>query len=480
MHAIRLAVALVLLAAPWARAQRVRVAVAMAGGGQTIVLPQAPMAGLSAPALIMPAASLAPTLAAPALAVPALAVPALAAPSPLAAPAPFAVIAAPVAVRAEPVTARSQSAAPLKLSAGRDAIAEFSKIDLKSAPAAEVRDGADALMARALGSGFSETPALTVGALSAPEIALRPFEARPAREPASGPTVHLLSKPLHATVELGPVARFVYYALEAAFAIVKAALTWHATGSPAAAVAMLVFDAVKAPGSLTAESLADLNLRYWWRKLSTLKRLADTPGVTRIRVLTTGQARFSGMLARSKENTGLVFMDSTGPLPGKVAEFGAPIPVSDLAGRSVRLVMKYDGVEDAAVWTPALEELLSGKPIPADIAAAWRARLEAENKGRSPLRRLFDFRKDKELVVEGYLSDGAGGESALGTIAFGRSVKRLVGLGRLDRIGAVFGRKPFPRAIPLSDTVVERDGERSVKGWARRLWRRLTGALIVR
>ncbi|MCM2305320.1 MAG: hypothetical protein NDJ72_11495, partial [Elusimicrobia bacterium] len=324
------------------------------------------------------------------------------------------------------------------------------------------------------------TPALTAGALSAPEIALRPFEARPAREPASGPRVHLLSKPLHATVELGPAARFVYYALEAAFALVKAAVTWHATGSPAAVAAMLAFDALKAPGSLTAESVADLNLRYWWRKLSTLKRLADTPGVTRIRVLTTGQARFSGMLARSKENTGLVFMDATGPLPGTIAEFGAPIPVSDLAGRGVRLVMKYDGAVDAAVWTPALDELLSGTPIPADVAAAWRARLEAENKGRLPLRRLFDFRKDKELLVEGFLSDGAGGESALGTIAFGRSVKRLVGLGRLDRLGALFGRAPSPRAIPLSDTVVERDGERTVKGFLRRLWRRLTGALIVR
>lgn len=471
MPVIRVAVLLLLLAAPWARAQRVRVAVPVTGVGPAIVVSPAPMAGLSAPALIMPAASLAPALAAPA---------------PLAAPTPFAAIAAPAAIPALPAAARPQAAAmprtaaPLKLSAGRDAIAEFSKIDLKSAPAAEMRDGADALMARALGAEIAGTPALTVGVLSAPEIALRPFEARPAREPASGPRVHLLSKPLHATVELGPAARFVYYALEAVFALVKAAVTWHATGSPAAVAAMLAFDAIKAPGSLTAESLADLGLRYWWRKLSTLKRLADTPGVTRIRVLTTGQARFSGMLARSKENTGLVFMDSTGPLPAAIAEFGAPIPVSDLAGRKVRLAMKYDGVEDAAVWTPALDELLSGAPIAADVAAAWRARLEAENKGRSPLRRLLDFRKDKELVVEGFLSDGAGGESALGTIAFGRSVKRLVGLGRLDRLGALFGRASAPRAIPLSDTVVERDGARTVKGFLRRLWRRLTGALIVR
>ena len=473
MPVFRVAVLFLLLAAPWARAQRVRVSVPAVGGGHALIAAPAPV--LSAPAVISPSVSLAPTLSAPA-ALTVLAAPAIIAPAALAVPA----IPSVPAVAAAPAKAAPRAAAPLKLSAVRAALAQFETIDLKSAPAAEMRDGADALMARALGADAAGTPALTVGALSAPEIALRPFEARPAREPASGPRVHLLSKPLHATVELGPVARFVYYALEAAFALVKAAVTWHATGSPAAVAAMLAFDALKAPGSLTAESVADLNLRYWRRKLSTLKRLADTPGVTRIRVLTTGQARFSGMLARSKENTGLVFMDSTGPLPETIAEFGAPIPVSDLAGRSVRLVMKYDGAEDAAVWTPALDELLSGAPIPSDVAAAWRSRLEAENKGRSPLRRLFDFRKDKELVVEGFLSDGAGGESALGTIAFGRSVKRLVGLGRLDRLGALFGRAPSPRAIPLSDTAVERDGERTVKGFLRRLWRRLTGALIVR
>lgn len=473
MPVIRVAVLLLVLAAPWARAQRVRVSAPAIGGGHALIAAPSPV--LSAPTIISPSVSPAPTLSAPA-ALTVLAAPALQVPAALAA---AAVPSVPLA-SATPAKAAPRAAAPLELSAGRDALAEFETIDLRSAPAAEVRDGADALMARALGGEAARTPALTIGRLSAPEIALSAFEARPAREPASGPRVHLLSKPLHATVELGPAARFVYYALEAAFAIVKAAVTWQATGSPAAAAAMLAFDALKAPGSLTAESLADLNLRYWRRKLTTLKRLADTPGVTRIRVLTTGQAKFSGMLARSKENTGLVFMDSTGPLPETIAEFGAPIPVSDLAGRSVRLAMKYDGVEDAAVWTPALDALLSGAPIPADVAAAWRARLEAENKGRSPLRRLFDFRKDKELVVEGYLSDGAGGESALGTIAFGRSVKRLVGLGRLDRLGALFGRASVPRAIPLSDTIVERGGERTVKGFLRRLWRRLTGALIVR
>ena len=449
MPDFRVAAALLVLAAPWARAQRVAAPVRSVAGPAVVA---APVPVLSAPAILSPAATLAPSLPAPAA----------------------------LAVFSPPAPVRPQAAAPLKLAAVSAAIARFDKIDLKSAPAAEIRGGADDLMARALGAEIEEAPALAAGALSAPEISLAPFEALPAREPVSGPGVHLLSKPLHATVELGPFARGFYYALEAAFALVKAAVTWHATGSPAAVAAMLAFDAVKAPGSLTAESLMDLNLRYWRRKLSTLKRLADAPGVARIRVLTTGQAEFSGMLARRKDNTGLVFVDSVGPLPAEIPGFGAPIAVSDLEGRTVRLSLVRDGASSGTAWTPTLAELLSGRPVPPEVAADWRASLEAGNKGRSALGRLFDFKKDKDLRVEAYLSDGRGGESPLGAVVFGGAVKSLVGLGRWDRVGALFGRRAPSRAIPISDTLVERDGRRVVKGWARRLWRRLTGALIVR
>ena len=441
MTVLRFLVGVWLLAAPWARAQRV--AAPVEGLGRTIIAAPAPM--LAVPPLLAPAAPLAPSLPVPAL--------------------PLIPVPAPV---------------PVKLAAVDAAVARFAAIDLKSAPAAEVRGGADALMARVLGMEAPEAPALSLGSLSAADIALPPSAAAPARAPETGPRVHLLSKPLHETVELGPVARLLHYVLETGFQLVKAAIAWHATGSPAAGLGMLAIDLIKMPPMITAQSLADLSLRYWWRKLSTLKRLADTPGVTRIRVLTTGEAEFTGILARRKENTGLVFMDSSGALPPSIPDFGVPIAVADLGGRQVRLVLIHEGIAGEVAWTPTLAELLSGTPIPADIAAAWRARLDADMKDKTPLQRVFNFQKEKELRVEAYLSDGAGGESALGTIAFGRSVKSLVGLGRMDRIGALFGRPPAARAIPLSDTTVERGGERAVKGTARRAWRRLTGALIVR
>lgn len=456
MASLNVLIGLWLLAAPAARAQRVVMPVEGLAGRASIGAPVPMIAPSVTPALSVtaPALSLAPSLSAPAA---------------------VSIAPVPVAAAAAPI----QAAAPLKLSAGTAALAEFSKLDLKSAPAADLKGGADALMERVLGGEAAEAGPATFAAPAAAAIPLAAFAPDPAREPAKGPGVHLLSKPLHATVELGKMARVVYYALEAVSSIVKAALTWHATGSPAAAAAMLAFDALKAPGWLASESLADLNLRYWWRKLSTLKRLADVPGVTRIRVLTTGQAEFSGMLARRKDNTGLVFVDADGALPAEVPGFGAPIAVSSLLdGGRATLTLIRDGKASATAWTPTLAELLSGKPIPADVAASWRADLDAGKTGK--LRRLFDFKKDKDLRVEASLSDGKGGASPLGTVVFGGSVKSLVGLGRWDRAGALFGRKPPARAIPISDTVVERGGERRVEGALRRAWRELTGALIVR
>lgn len=450
MAALGLIVGIWLVAAPSARAQRVMAPLKLS-----------PTAMIAAPAPMLPGIMTAPALMGPTLLAPA--------PS------------APAAFHFTPTIAAVPAApAPLKLSSVGAAVARFAEIDLKSAPAADVRSGADALMTRALGGEAAAEPAaLSVGPLPAPAAALAPYAPGSARAPAAPPRVHLLSKPLQATVELGLFARVFYYALEVGSAILKAALTWHATGSPAAAAAMLVFDLVKAPPSLAATTLAHLNLRYWWMKLTTLKRLADTPGVTRIRVLTTGQAEYSGMLARRKANTGLVFVDSKGALPAEIPGFGAPIAVAGLEGRQLRLTLVRNGASAGVAWTPTLTELLSGTPIPAGVAAVWRGALESGRR-KTALGRLFDFKKDKELRVEAYLADGKGGESPLGTIVSGGAVKSLVGLGRWDRAAALFGRRPPARSIPLSDTVVERGGERLVEGALRRAWRRLTGALIVR
>ncbi len=445
MRSVRSFLGALLLAASSASAQRVVLPVEGLGRAITVAPVFQP---LIAPSL------LAPNLLSPALQA------ALPAPS---------LIAAPTLV-----------AEPLKLTAISAAVADFQKIDLKHAPVTEARGAADELMARVMGAPATEAPALSAGTPSAPDIPLPP-SSRP--EPARTPNesrVHLLSRPLSETVELGPLARVLHYSLEPLFQIGKAMLAWHATGSVTAGLGVLAFEFAKMPAMITAQSLADLSVRYWARKLKTLKEIAKVPGVTRIRVLTTGDAEFSGILARRKENTGLIFVDANAPLPNEISKFGAPIPVKDVAERRVRLVLEHENISELLNWTPTLGQLLTGQALPAEIAAIWRERLDAGTKDKTPLQRVFDFSKEKHLRLEAHLSDGQGGETALGTVAFGRSVKRLVGIGRWDRVRALFGAKPVTRAIALSDTTVERGGVRSVDGWARRLWLKLAGRLIVR
>ena len=129
MLGLRCLVGLCLFAAPWARAQRV--AIPVEGLGRTILAAPAPV--LYATPMLAPSALSAPTPFVPSA-------PLLAAPAP----------------------------APVKLAAVNAAVAQFATLDLKSAPAAELRDGADTLMSRVLGGETSEAPAI----LRPPRLAL--------------------------------------------------------------------------------------------------------------------------------------------------------------------------------------------------------------------------------------------------------------------------------------------------------------------
>ena len=463
MQVIRLAMLAALCVAVPARAQsigapvEVRLSPSFAAGAGVFGVGGTPVpaltGGLSAPALTTPVAPPLALTIAPAL------------------------IASPVAAAAKPA---------LDLKATALAVTKFASTPLERRTDASSREAGEALMAQVLGApaaaGGTVEASVAASALStllpATAFPLQPSAPDAAKTP--GPGVHLLSKPLHRTAELGLVARVLHYAGETGFQVAKAALLWHASGSMSAAVGLFVFETIKLPAMITAQSLGDLGLRYWWAKLKTLRELADVPGVTRVRVLTTGETTFSGILARKTENTGLVFVDSREGLPAAVGDLGAPIPLDGLSGRRVRLSMTHDGAEDAVVWNAPLEDLLAGKPMPAEVAAAWRERLSADKKDKTPLARGLDFSKERALSVSAALDDGEGGFRALGVVAYGRAVRKLIGAGPWDRVRARFGGAPSPRAIPLSDTVVERGGVRVVKGVWRRAWRRLTGALIVR
>jgi hypothetical protein len=426
---------------------------------------------VSAPrALALPVAL--PSLPAPSLsALPAASLPAL--PAPAAAPA-AAPVAAPVAA---PAAAAPLPPVQARAAALTGALAEFAKTDLKAASASDARGAGEALMRRALGEGAPAGSSV----LAAPHDSPAPPLAAPgpAAAPAA-PRIYLLSKPLRETVSLGPLSLVAHLGYALSWEALKAFAGWKATGSPMGALAVLAVELPFSPAMVTGRSLLDLGQRYWRRKLAVLREIARAPGVERVRVLTTGEAEFWGPVAYRKRNTGLIFVESAGGLPEEVGRFGAPIPIADAAARTVRMTLVQDG-RAVAEWLPTLADLLAGRPIPPETAADWRAALKGAGP-KSPVGSVIKAVKGKELSVEASLLDEHGGERELGPVAYGGSVRSLIGLGRLDRLRSWLGRPLPARAIHLSDSRVERPGAAREPGLAaalKRAWRRVAGRLIV-
>jgi len=432
--------------------------------------PAAPLAGAPGPSLAASAPSLAPLASARALALPA-------APAALAAPAAEWTRASAAAVPAAvPGAAAVVPATPETI---RGAVAQFEKRDFSTLSAGEVHAAGEDLMIQALGGAASGAAPAVPGA---PSVA--PALAAPDRR------LYLLSKPLRTTVQLDVVSRAAHIGGAIAWELLKAWVGWHATGHLMGGVAVMVVELPFSPAMITGRSLLDLGARYWARKLAVLRELARAPGVERVRVLTAGQVEFSGPLARRKENTGLIFVDaSQAPAAGR---FGAAIPIDDASRQTVRLTLSRADASSSVVWTPTLADLLERRPLPPEIAAAWREALKAAASGSDPAHRLLDAARDlepthrlldsargRDLRIDAVLVGGPSGDVALGAIVAGPAVKTFIGLGHLDRVRAFFHRALQPRALPLSDTTIARSGEHVDGSWWVRAWRRLTGKLIV-
>jgi hypothetical protein len=347
------------------------------------------------------------------------------------------------------------------------AVADFAQTDLKSASAGESSAAGETLMLRAMGGSASAAPSVLAAPSEHSLPALAATRPRPAVPPAADRRLYVLSRPLREPVRIGPLAMSLHALYLVAYELVKLAIVWKTLHSPAAAGTLLAFDLAMMPPTLTFNTLLDLGQRYWRRKLAVLKELARTPGVERVRVLTSGSASFAGPFARAKDNTGLILVEADGALPEALGRFGAPIPLGDPAASRVRLVYSRGETASPVAWTPTLKDVLDGRPLPADVASAWRA----ETSGKKNTER-----------IEAVFIAADGSERAIGEISQGASARKLIGRGLLDRARAMIGLGRPDRAIHISDSSIERPGDprgAGTKAALSRAWRRLTGRLIV-
>jgi hypothetical protein len=350
------------------------------------------------------------------------------------------------------------------------AVGGLPDIDRPSIPVGDLRESAENLMVRALGA--DPVPVAVSAAIDPSDNVSHPGA------PALGSSnsterrpLYVLTRPYIQSVRLGPVAVALHYILEIGSQFVKAYIAWKATGSMHAAGLWLAYELIKTPPMITAQSLADLGLRYNWKARSVLRDIARTPGVNKIRIVTAGDPTFFGVVVRRLDNTGVVFVNAAAPLPAQVGELGRPVPIADVE-RRVELSLAVGDREMGLRWRPTVDEILTGKAIPRNVAKEWRDELIAA-KGKFSLRPRQDGISNvnfwRTLRVDLHLPLGTE-NLRLNGVVVGPAVGKLVGLGWV-----AWARKLMrgPRKL------------RVMLGWPRRapaflLWPRLVRGIPVR
>src|SRR3569833_3861595 len=105
-------------------------------------------------------------------------------------------------------------------------------------------------------------------------------------------------------------------------------------------------------------------------------------------------------------------------------------------------------------WTPTLKELLDGKPIPPEIAKAWRAGVGSDGAVPNPLKMIDVTGAKGKARLEATLIAADGKETDIGALSEGPAARSLIGLGLLDRARAFLGRERPVRSIPISNSTI--------------------------
>lgn len=264
---------------------------------------------------------------------------------------------------------------------------------------------------------------------------------------------YILGRPLRVGVKLGFAAKFLHYFGETAFHFINAGLIYYATDNPVPALTVLAVGLPRVPAMIAAQSMADLGIRFLWHKHRALRRLAKIPGVRKIQMLTSSSTRFEGVLARSRDYRGIVFIETSKPLEDNDDN---PVLLEAPEEMRLRLTLEIDGQPSAVSWIPTVQELLEKKPIPVEIADSWRAEISEFQKGQGWFQRLFGTAELKKLKVHATLIGQGGSEKPIGAIAEGGAAKGLVGLTLRQRaadwLRRFFLRRPrAERPIPVAE-----------------------------
>lgn len=257
--------------------------------------------------------------------------------------------------------------------------------------------------------------------------------------------LYMLPQPVQTSVELGPVAEGFHYASQIAWQGIKAGITYYLTGRPSAGIGILAFDLIKMAPDVSAQSLADLSVRYWWKNRAVLKQLARIPGAEKVYLIRGSTTEFRGLVAKRQFSRALVLIETTTRLPDEMTKWGRPIEIRNPETMRLNLRLLIGGEPARTIWTTTVKEVLEQRPLPKEIAGRWRADAHEAASESHWWERFMHRTPADSMKIEASIVGDDGAEHPIGAIYEGISVKRFLGMTLFRRL------IPWEQALPVGE-----------------------------
>ncbi len=182
---------------------------------------------------------------------------------------------------------------------------------------------------------------------------------------------YILRQPIQQTTELTRKWALTSLGVDLTISAAKAGTIYYLTGSTQAAGTVAINDAIFEIPMMAASPRAQLNAWAAWKRREHVKKIANIPGVEKIRVITAGRVENHSYLTATLHSQSVVFIETQGALPSELGTLEDWRKLDDLESSRLHLQLKIADQPAGSPIEVSLSDLFGKKALAPEGREEW-------------------------------------------------------------------------------------------------------------
>lgn len=245
--------------------------------------------------------------------------------------------------------------------------------------------------------------------------------------------VYLLSKPITRMDKVTNQWLMGNFAIDMAFRASSIGMAYYTTGSKTIAAGVAIDGLISQIPATALNPRFRLQIWSGFKTRKNIKEIADLPGVTNVRLLTSGQMDNHDYFHATLYSRSMVFVETNGAPPSKI-EGSEWIHLKDLTTAKLNLTLTIGSEQIGPPVEIPIDKLFQGTTIDAVQRYEWVTKIKTWEEQFSFLQRFNPFTSFNEAMSINAKLQINDQTFDIGEIANGKSVHKLLGNSMVQRL----------------------------------------------